>query len=748
MTSTPRTGRSSGGVAIGDAPGAYDRRRRRSSRSAAVLGALAGAVLALVLGVSSIVTRRAEDAARRDHALQSAALAGADTLNTYFVRSRDLLRLAAQNPSFAAFTADPRPRLEKVGDPRLDAPVVAALRSLVQLHPAATAEACFIDSIGHENARLVRGVAAAAETLSTRERENVFFLPTLRMPVGAVYQAAPYRSPDTGEWVISNSTPIHVGGDVAVVHYEVTIESFRAALAAAVPRGMDIDVIDRSTGTPVLDTATPQLIAAPLGEPEEAQWRAFRGRPVPRYADVDGRRIASVAVDRAPGNVNDWFVAASVPSSPTWSLAGVTPLAVVLLLIGAGLGGVAFVLAGRARAVARDELAHAYAIGREAEERSRTDVLTGLLNRRGCLEALHAEIHRASRGGGTPGLLMIDADNFKRVNDTYGHQAGDDVLVEIGRRLHAAVRPYDTVARWGGEEFCVVIPELSSDEVLRGVAESLRSAISTAPLTTSASTLLPVTVSIGGVRASEALWTAEAIVDAADRALYAAKRRGRDCVRLFADMTVEDFVAEEPESLRLAQALALSAAVREGMPELHAQQVAEIAEAIAIELGLDQQTTMRCRLAGWLHDIGKVAIPDRILAKPGPLDDQEWAIMRTHAAVGEQIVRQVAGIAEAGPGVRGHHERWDGTGYPDQLEGSAIPIEARVVAAADAYAAMTGDRVYRRAWSLEETIAELRRSAGSHLDPDVVAALISALAARRAAAATRLANAASLRASG
>ena len=135
----------------------------------------------------------------------------------------------------------------------------------------------------------------------------------------------------------------------------------------------------------------------------------------------------------------------------------------------------------------------------------------------------------------------------------------------------------------------------------------------------------------------------------------------------------------------------------------------------------------RCRLGGWLHDVGKLAVPERILNKPGPLDDAEWEVMRTHSAVGADIVHRIPALRQVAPAVRHHHERYSGDGYPDGLAGQAIPIEARIIAAADAYAAMTADRPYSPARTTQEATAELRRSAGSHFDPAVVDALLAVL---------------------
>jgi diguanylate cyclase (GGDEF)-like protein len=366
-----------------------------------------------------------------------------------------------------------------------------------------------------------------------------------------------------------------------------------------------------------------------------------------------------------------------------------------------------------------------------AEERlreaARTDALTGLFNRRHFSEMLEAELERSRRNDLRLGLLLIDVDHFKSVNDQYGHQIGDVVLSEIAVRLRDAVRAYDTIARWGGEEFIVLAPMLKDEHGLRAMCETLTRSVAATSITISGRSL-DVSVSIGAVLADPA-GSHEEITDQADRALYAAKRRGRNCSRLFSDLTAHDLAAEEPEAIRLAQALSLSAGVREGVPEQHAEEVARLAGVIATDLALPDDMILRCRLGGWLHDIGKVAIPDSILIKPSALDESEWRIMQTHAEVGEQLVRRIQSVGSAALAVRHHHEHVDGTGYPDALAGDAIPVEARVIAVADAYSAITADRPYRRSRTSQEALAELRACAGRHHDPTAVEALARAIAA-------------------
>jgi diguanylate cyclase (GGDEF)-like protein len=360
-------------------------------------------------------------------------------------------------------------------------------------------------------------------------------------------------------------------------------------------------------------------------------------------------------------------------------------------------------------------------------EAARTDALTGLFNRRHFSEVFEAELDRSRRERLRPGLLLVDVDHFKRVNDTYGHQVGDAVLTEIATRLRGAVRPYDCVARWGGEEFIVLAPALDHERSLWRVCQTLRESVSVQPITVGRRRL-DVTVSAGGVLA-DPTGSHELIVDQADRALYSAKRQGRDRSRLFSELTANDLAGQEPEAIRLAQALSLSAGVREGVPEQHAEEVSDLAGRIASGLGAADDMVLRCRLGGWLHDIGKVAIPDRILIKPGELDEHEWRIMRTHAEIGEQLVRRIDAVSMAALAVRHHHERVDGGGYPDGLAGDSIPIEARIVAVADAFSAITADRPYRRARSAIEALIEVRRRAGQHHDAHVVEALARIIAA-------------------
>jgi diguanylate cyclase (GGDEF)-like protein len=359
----------------------------------------------------------------------------------------------------------------------------------------------------------------------------------------------------------------------------------------------------------------------------------------------------------------------------------------------------------------------------EAELRAGTDDLTGTFNRRHFVqiatEALESDPGRC-------GLLLLDADHFKQINDAYGHAVGDTVLVGLAQRLRSGLEPGDCLARWGGEEFAVLLRDVGSDRKLARRAERLRRAAGRTPITHEA-VRLHLTISIGGALAPPDGASLDDLVDAADGCLYAAKFQGRNRVSLVPGSGRADTPVSEPEVVGMARALAFASSLREGIPEEHAEQVARLAVLTAEHLGLPVGVVLRCRLAGWLHDVGKLAIPEQILTKPGPLDSAEWKIMRTHPVIGAAIVRRVATLREAAPAVRHHHERYAGDGYPDGLAGSGIPIEARIVAAADAYAAMTATRPYSTARTPEQAAAELSRSAGTHLDPVVVEALLAVL---------------------
>jgi diguanylate cyclase (GGDEF)-like protein/putative nucleotidyltransferase with HDIG domain len=364
----------------------------------------------------------------------------------------------------------------------------------------------------------------------------------------------------------------------------------------------------------------------------------------------------------------------------------------------------------------------------EAERASQVDALTGTYNRPHLLDLVTTELNRAARGGTTPAILLLEIDDHALLESEHGPVAADAVLVEVAARIRGVLRSYDSLGRWSTAQFGVLAPNVPDDEALWRVADTIRSVVGAAPTVVLDGLELWATVSVGAVLGTGGR-EAFQLVAAADAALADARRRGHDQTVLV-DGGAGDGA---PDAMRIAHALAVSVSQREGVPPTHDRDVAALAAAIATTMGLDADTVERARLAGLLHDVGKVAIPRELLTRQGPLGESEWSIMRTHSALGEEIVRRIPALEPAARGVRHHHERFDGTGYPDALAGVAIPVEARIVAVADAYWAMTAGPSFRRPRSVSAALAEITAGADTQFDAVVVQALADALAGSRAA---------------
>jgi diguanylate cyclase (GGDEF)-like protein len=527
----------------------------------------------------------------------------------------------------------------------------------------------------------------------------------------------PFLSPAAHIPVIAVTTSVSVNGrSRAFVEIELAISALSRVLAADRQSGVTVEIVNGS-GRPIVAQR------GRLGLPAAALTGGL--------TTVGRSRVAARAVSEAGVAEGPWYVAAraSAPSAVALALA---PGQAVLL----GLAVLCLLAAAagfhRVRRAGAEELAGEQRARAEAERLSRIDTLTGLYNRRHVAEMTEHELARAGRQDGAVGVLMVDIDFFKRINDVHGHAGGDAVLVEVARRLQAGVRSWDVVARVGGEEFCVLAPEVADEEDALALGERLRNAVAERAVAVKPGLAIPVTISIGVALMRSEDGSAEHAFDCADRALYAAKRRGRNRICRYSRLDDHDLRAEQPECLHVAEALAVAGDLREGLTAEHSREVATLSAAVAFELGLGDAEILRVQLGGWLHDVGKMAIPDTILSKPGKLTDEEWAAIKTHPVIGEQLVLSFPELALAAGAVRHHHERWDGGGYPDGLAGDEIPIEARIVAAADAFNAIISDRPYQPARTETEAVDELRRCAGSHFDPDVIEALA---AARRAPAA-------------
>jgi diguanylate cyclase (GGDEF)-like protein len=362
----------------------------------------------------------------------------------------------------------------------------------------------------------------------------------------------------------------------------------------------------------------------------------------------------------------------------------------------------------------------------EVQHAARTDALTGLLNHGAMQVRIREEIARARRDGTALACAIIDLDDFKRVNDVRGHQAGDDLLRKVSATLQGQLRPYDQVARYGGDEFVLLLP--GSDEAdARQVAERVRDAVA-ARVASQPELAIAGACSIGVAAWHEPL-EAEALLEHADRALLLAKRTGKGRVAVANADVERELALVHAQSSSPAAVLALAAAIEERDPYTHdhSDEVVHLARGVAMLLGMASEQVERIAHAALLHDVGKLAVPHAILHKPGPLDPDEWAIMSEHPIAGERILLRIPDLAVIAPIVRHEHEHWDGSGYPDRLRGRRIPIGSRVILACDAWHAMRANRPYRDALVHDAAIEELRRGAGKQFDPEVVDALLDLL---------------------
>jgi diguanylate cyclase (GGDEF)-like protein/putative nucleotidyltransferase with HDIG domain len=346
-----------------------------------------------------------------------------------------------------------------------------------------------------------------------------------------------------------------------------------------------------------------------------------------------------------------------------------------------------------------------------------TDPLTGLANHRSFQERVQRELVAAEARNVELTLCMIDIDDFKRINDLFGHPVGDNVLAQVGARL----RQNGEAFRLGGDEFALLLPAREADEALP-IAQNVLARIASLDLGDVGS----VTASAGIASFPAQAYGRDELIRLADSALYWAKEHGKNRVHVYRPDVVElaelRRLAHGPDRaarFRAAASLAKAVDARDTYTGSHSTRVAELAAWIAARLGLDVEQVELARLAGSLHDLGKLAIPEEILRKPGPLTPPERLVLERHSQIGFRMLESL-GVDPVADWVLHHHERWDGMGYPDGLSGDEIPLGARIIFVADAYDAMTSDRAYRGRLRPQEAVAELERCAGSQFDPEIV----------------------------
>ncbi len=359
--------------------------------------------------------------------------------------------------------------------------------------------------------------------------------------------------------------------------------------------------------------------------------------------------------------------------------------------------------------------------------RADTDPVTGLATLDRFRNQLDIEAARARRHERPLAVAVLDVDDFRAACARHGHAAGDEVLRTVARVLVESTRSHDVTCRGAGDEFAVLMPETDLEGAAACCERMLRALESTP-----AGVLSSVSLS-AGIAAYDRSTSPSEMLGAAYVALDHSRRLGGH--RVTAGPRSESVTVEDSDRRDAVSALAVTLGERDRYTGDHSEEVLKLVEQVARELGLDDDEVDRVRAAALLHDIGKVAISDDILNKPGPLDPDEWRVMKDHTIIGERILRAIPGLGSVARIVRHEHERWDGGGYPDGIAGEAIPIGARIILACDAYHAMTSDRPYREAMTHAQAIAELSRNAGTQFDPQVVEALVGQLYLARQAGA-------------
>ncbi len=533
-----------------------------------------------------------------------------------------------------------------------------AMTLLLHVHDAfagATGEAALVALDGRKVADTVNGRAVAFDAGAIAVPRAARAMLTAGGP--GVRRTAPYRSPTTGQWVIAYVAP--VGAPLApdaVVLVEITMQSLGWTLERS-GEGKRLYVVDRRSGRPIVAAGKPQDDGGVLGDRADKRFRSLRTiRRSDGLLEVgDGRLSAFHALVRA-GERNDWLVVAvdaRASGGRGWIPHG--------LPLGFLLTGLALLLVG---------LVGLWRSARRLERIASTDSLTNLANRRRLQTDLARLAERATPAAPLA-VLILDLDGFKSYNDVFGHAAGDALLVRLGARLSEMTATLGASAyRLGGDEFCVLGERGAFEELVR-VSEAALSGVGEG---------FEIGASCGGATMPDEAVDPVDALRLADQRMYAQKATGRTST-----------------GQQLTHVLLRVLGERDPELESHLDSVTELSLEVGGMLGLAGDELEWIQQAAALHDVGKIAIPDKILNKPGSLDKAETEFMRRHTVIGERMLAAAPTLMAASRLVRSSHEAWDGSGYPDGLAGERIPLGGRVIAVCDAYSAMTSDRPYRTA---------------------------------------------------
>ncbi|MFL5714051.1 MAG: HD domain-containing phosphohydrolase, partial [Chloroflexota bacterium] len=359
----------------------------------------------------------------------------------------------------------------------------------------------------------------------------------------------------------------------------------------------------------------------------------------------------------------------------------------------------------------------------ELVESTRRDPLTSLLNHGALLTTVADRIEAVRTDPSPIGIALVDIDGFRLLNDTYGHEAGDIALAEVASRLVERFDESAVVGRYGPDEFLVVV-DAAGVSSLEPAMEGLQNALAQGALEVESAERLPITVS-----AAISVYPADGesvtdLVAAAAHTLAEAKASGGDAIRVAGRLPVQ---SGDARTFDVFQGLIFAVDTKDRYTKRHSEDVARYATFLARQLDLDEETIRTIRVAGLLHDVGKIGIPDDILRKPGKLTSDEYDVVKQHVALGDLIVRDLPNIEVIRTGVRYHHERWDGNGYLDALAGEDIPLVARILSVGDAFSAMTTTRPYRKALDIDEALRRLEDAAGTQLDDALVTVFVGSM---------------------
>lgn len=357
-----------------------------------------------------------------------------------------------------------------------------------------------------------------------------------------------------------------------------------------------------------------------------------------------------------------------------------------------------------------------------------TDELTGVYNQRFFYQTLSKEIKEAQSNGGTVGLIMIDLDGFKNINDILGHEYGNQVLEGFGKLLRKLSEKRITPFRYGGDEFAVILPNVNLD-TLKSTANHIKEEFQAYNRVSSQfQSISKVTLSMGLSLFPELSATQRELISNADMALYQAKNLGKDNIRFYQNLIGEICQEINPNHQKLIttfKTLLGTIAVKDGYTLAHSERVSGYALLIGEALGLESDQITILQVAGILHDIGKIGMPEAILNKAGRLTKEEYKLIRLHPILSANILEPLKEMGDLLKIVRHHHERFDGKGYPDGLKGSELSLGARILCVADAYDAMLSTRPYSKSISIEEACKKLTLGVGTQFDPQIVEVLFS-----------------------